>query len=421
MDLKITKVSAREILDSRGNPTLEITACADDKIGIFSVPSGASTGSHEALEKRDGDKSRFNGFGVLKAAEIIEKTISPALGGFDPADQKKIDSELLRLDGTSNKTNLGGNSTIGVSIACAKLAAEIKGVEVFEHLKTLAEIKPTRQTPLLFMNLVNGGKHSQSPLAFQEYHIVPQTEDIEEALRLGVEIQYALKKKIVKNLGTPSANLGDEGGFVLDTPSVKKPLELLLEIIEEQKLLDKVKLSLDVAASSFYKNGLYEFDGKPGNAYGCTLPGKKYSADELMEFYAALINSFPIISIEDPFHEEDFESFAKILALKQIHVVGDDLTVTNTSRLKEAMTKKSVDAIIIKPNQVGTLTETLETMKLARDNNIECIVSHRSGETNDDFIADLAYAFGCYGIKTGAPHGGERVAKYNRLLKISSK
>lgn len=407
--MTITKITAREILDSRGNPTLEVTARADDKTGVFSVPSGASTGSHEALEKRDGDKSRFNGLGVLKAVEIIEKTISPALGGFDPADQRKIDSELLRLDGTANKNNLGSNSTIGVSIAVTKLAAKIKGVEVYEYLKTLADIKPSRQTPLLFMNLINGGKHSQSPLAFQEYHIVPQTDNVAEALKLGVEIQTALKNKIVENLGTSSANLGDEGGFVLNSPLVRKPLEFLLEIIQEKKLLDKVKFSLDVAASSFYRKGTYEFDGK------------KYSGDELMEFYATLINSFPIISIEDPFYEEDFGKFAKLLALKQIRVVGDDLTVTNTARLKEAVLKQSADAVIIKPNQIGTLTETLEAMKFARDNNVECVVSHRSGETNDDFIADLAYAFGCYGLKTGAPNGGERVAKYNRLLEISSK
>ena len=404
---KITKVSAREILDSRGNPTLEVVAYAEDKSASFSVPSGASTGSHEALEKRDGDKSRFRGLGVLKAVESVEKIISPALAGFDPKDQKKIDSELLRLDGTSNKTNLGGNATIGVSVACAKLAAKLEGIETFEYLKTLRNIKPSRKTPLLFMNLVNGGKHSQSSLAFQEYHVVPIVEDVEESLDIGTKIQYGLKKKLVEGLGASSVNYGDEGGFVPNTSSVKKPLELLLEVIEENKLLDKVKLSLDVAASSFYKNGAYEFDGK------------KYSPDELLSFYDLLINSFPIISIEDPFFEEDFSSFAKLLSQKKIGVVGDDLTVTNSARLKEAIAKNSIDAIIIKLNQIGTLTETLEAMELARENNINCIVSHRSGETTDDFIADLAYAFGCYGIKSGAPHGGERVAKYNRLLKIT--
>lgn len=409
MSLTITKITAREIFDSRGNPTLKVTAYSENISASFSVPSGASTGSCEALEKRDGDKNRFQGLGVLKVVETIEKTISPALDGFDAKDQKKIDSELLRLDGTPNKSNLGGNATIGVSVACAKLAAKLEGVEVFEYLKTLRNIKPSRSAPLLFMNLVNGGKHSQSKLAFQEYHIVPMVENIEESLILAAKIQNGLKKKLVDNLGQASANRGDEGGFVPDTSSVKKPLEFLLEVIEENKLLDKVKLSLDVAASSFYKDGSYEFDGK------------KYSPDELLSLYDLLINSFPIISIEDPFFEEDFSNFAKLLSRKKIMVVGDDLTVTNSARLRKAISQNSISAIIIKPNQIGTLTETLETMELARQNNIDCVVSHRSGETNDDFIADLCFAFGCYGIKTGALRGGERVAKYNRLLEIENR
>ncbi len=394
-------------MDSRGNPTLEVTAWSDKASAGFAVPSGASTGSHEVLEKRDGDKNRFRGLGVLGAVENINKIISPALAGVNPNEQKQVDSTLLKLDGTSNKSRLGGNTTIGVSIACAKLAAKIKNIEVFEHLKTLANIKTSRPVPLLYMNLVNGGQHAQSQLAFQEYHVVPLTDNIEESLDIGTKIQYELKKKLVENLGVASANYGDEGGFVPTATEVKKPLEFLLQVLEENKLLDKVKLALDVAASSFYNQGQYEFDGK------------NHSGDELLDFYSTLINSFPILSIEDPFYEEDFGRFSQLLAQGKIKVVGDDLTVTNTARLKNAIAQKSLDAIIIKPNQIGTLTETLETMRLARENNIECIVSHRSGETTDDFIADLAYAFGTFGLKTGAPHGGERVAKYNRLLKIS--
>ena len=394
-------------MDSRGNPTLEATVWADDFSAAFAVPSGASTGSHEAWEKRDGDKNRFRGFGVLNAVEKVSYVVSPALTGLDPTDQKKIDATLLQLDGTANKTNLGGNTTIGVSIACAKLAAQTKNQEVFEHLKSLIEIKPSRPVPFLYMNLINGGKHAQSPVAFQEYHVVPQTDNIEESLNIGTKIQNDLKKKIVAEIGSASANYGDEGGFVLAVAEVKKPLELLLAVIEENKLLDKVKLALDVAASSFYNKGQYEFDGK------------NHSGDEFLDFYGTLINSFPILSIEDPFYEEDFGRFAQLLSQKKVKVVGDDLTVTNTARLKEAISQKSIDAIIIKPNQVGTLTETLETMKLAQENNIDCIVSHRSGETSDDFVADLAFAFGAFGLKAGAPHGGERVAKYNRLLKIS--
>ncbi|MBI2052454.1 MAG: phosphopyruvate hydratase [Candidatus Sungbacteria bacterium] len=404
---KITQIRAREILDSRGNPTLEVTAASEDVSASFSVPSGASIGSHEALEKRDGDKKRFRGLGVLGTVKTIDEIVSPALTGLDPANQKKIDAALLQLDGTANKTNLGGNTIIGVSIACAKLAARTQKKEVFEHLRSLADIKPSRSTPLLYMNLVNGGKHAQSQLAFQEYHVVPLTDDVETALDWGTKIQHELKEKIVESLGATSANYGDEGGFVPSAAEIKKPLELLLQILEEHKLSDKVKLALDVAASSFYNQGQYEFNGQ------------NHSADEFLDFYGTLINSFPILSIEDPFYEEDFKRFAQLLLYKQVKVVGDDLTVTNPARLKEAITQKSIDTIIIKPNQIGTLTETLETMRLARANNIECIVSHRSGETSDDFIADLAFAFGAFGLKAGAPHGGERVVKYNRLLEIT--
>ncbi len=403
---KITQITAREILDSRGNPTLEITATSENISASFSVPSGASTGSHEALEKRDGDKNRFRGLGVNNAIENVDKIISPALLGVDPSEQKQIDSTLLKLDGTANKSRLGGNTTIGVSIACAKLAAKLKNIEVFEHLKTLANIKNYHKVPYLYMNLVNGGKHAQSEIAFQEYHIVPMVESIEESLNIGTKIQNELKKRLIDGFGVSSANYGDEGGFVPAFSGVTKPLELLLQIIEENKLLDKVKLALDVAASSFYEKSKYNFDNK------------EYTSDELLDFYQTLTNSFPILSIEDPFYEEDFGRFAELLAQNKTRVVGDDLTVTNPARLKEAINQQSINAIIIKPNQIGTLTETLETMKLAMENNVECIVSHRSGETTDDFIADLAFAFGTFGIKTGAPHGGERVSKYNRLLKI---
>ncbi len=404
---KITQIKAREILDSRGNPTLEVTAWANAASSSFGVPAGASTGSHEALEKRDGDPERWRGLGVLKAVENVNQKIAPVLIGTDPTDQKKIDAVLLQLDGTANKSSLGGNAIIGVSVACAKLAARVNNTEVFEHLRTLADIKPSRPAPYLYMNLINGGKHAKSQIAFQEYHVVPLSEDIEGSLELGVKIQHELERKLIGDLGPASANYGDEGGFVPAGGGVKKPLELLLQVLEENKLLDKVKLALDVAASSFYKNGKYDFDGR------------SHSADEFFDFYGTLINSFPMLSIEDPFYEEDFGRFAQLSAQRQVKVVGDDLTVTNTARLKEAIAQKSIDAVIIKPNQIGTLTETLETMRLARENGLDCIVSHRSGETTDDFIADLAYAFGVFGLKAGAPHGGERVVKYNRMLQLT--
>ncbi len=406
--MKITKVEATQILDSRGNPTLSVQVFSQDIFGEFAVPSGASTGSFEAVEKRDGDKNYFRGLSVLKAIEGIKNEISDALVGIDAANQEKIDQVLKDLDGTSNKSRLGGNALIGVSVASCKLAAKLLNLPVFEYLRTLNQIKPTQKVPFLFMNLINGGKHAQSKLAFQEYMIVPQIENVEEALNIGTLILNDLKKLIVEKLGPQSANIGDEGGEVPDTADVRMPLSLLQEVIDKNNLSEKVKIALDIAASSFYENGKY------------LIGDKEFTAGQLLEEYLAITKQFPIIfSIEDPFFEEDFENFAKLKEQFKGLVVGDDLTVTNIARLKQALAKKSINAIIIKPNQVGTLTETLQTMKMARDNGIECIVSHRSGETDDDFIADLSYAFGCLGLKSGAPQRGERVVKYNRLNLIS--
>jgi len=256
------------------------------------------------------------------------------------------------------------------------------------------------------MNLMNGGKHAKTPLAFQEYHVVPQTDDIEEALVIGTSIQAELRERIARDLGPASANLGDEGGFVPDTADVRKPLEILADVIEKSRFGGKVRISLDVAASSFYKEGAYAFDGGT------------MALAQLMDFYKVLIKDFSIFAIEDPFYEEDFSGFAGLRGVTDAVVVGDDLTVTNVARLEEAIKNKSIGAMIVKPNQVGTLTETVAAMKLAQKNGIRCIVSHRSGETNDDFIADLAWAFGSWGLKAGAPQRGERVAKYNRLRQI---
>lgn len=406
--MKITKVEGTQILDSRGNPTLSVKVFAGDIFGEFSVPSGASTGSFEAVEKRDGDQNYFRGLGVLKTIEGIKNEISGALVGTEAIDQKKIDQILIELDGTPDKSRLGGNALIGVSIASCKVAAKLLNLPVFEYLRTLIQIKPSQKVPFLFMNLINGGKHAQSKLAFQEYMIVPQIENVEEALNIGTLILNDLKKLIVVKLGPQSANIGDEGGEVPDTADVRMPLSLLQEVIDKNGLSEKVKIALDIAASSFYDNGKY------------LMEDKEFTAEELLEEYLAITKQFPIIfSIEDPFFEEDFENFAKLKQQFKGLVVGDDLTVTNTEKLKQALDKKSINAIIIKPNQIGTLTETLETMKLARNNDIECIISHRSGETDDDFIADLAYAFGCFGLKSGAPQRGERVVKYNRLNLIS--
>lgn len=416
MDATIKKITAREILDSRGNPTVEVTVVAGDASanGTFSVPAGASKGSHEAAEKRDGDSTRFRGMGVTAAVAAIEGEINTALTGTNVFDQKKLDEILIALDGTADRSRLGGNAMVGVSIAAAKAAARAAGKEVFEYLPTLADIKPSRSVPQLYMNLMNGGKHAETPLAFQEYHIIPQYDDVREALSVATTVQAALRDKLIAALGASSANFGDEGGFVPSTPDVRLPLELLAATLKELNLTERVKLSLDTAASSFYKDGTY------------AVGNEKLLPAEMLARYSALAKEFALFSIEDPFAEEDFENFAALRvqgaqeAQGNVHIVGDDLTTTNAVRLQKAIDSKSVDAIIIKPNQVGTLTETLATMSLARENNIECIVSHRSGETNDDFIADLAWAFGCFGLKAGAPARGERVVKYNRLWHIQN-
>lgn len=416
MDNKITKIIAEEIKDSRGNPAIKVTVYSGDKYGSFSVPSGASTGVHEAHELRDPD-----GKGVKKAIENVNNIIAPALVGQNVLNQEEIDRLMIKLDGTKNKNNLGGNVIIGVSIACAKVAAKVSSLETFEYLRTLKEIKPSRKVPYLYMNLLNGGKHAKNNLAFQEYHIVPDIDYVNEAVEIGIKIQNTLKEMIKKDLGEESVILGDEGGFAPQISDIRKPLEYLSRAIKENGLKGKVRLALDVAASSFYENGLYKIDGK--NPEGkSTSYGAGISKEELMSIYNSLISEFDLLSIEDPFDEEDFGSFRKLKENnKGLLVVGDDLTVTNALLLEKAIAEKSINTMIIKPNQIGTLSETLETMRLARENNIELIVSHRSGETDDDFIADLAYAFGCFGLKSGAPSKPERKVKYDRLIKISEK
>ncbi len=416
MKNKIDKILAEEIKDSRGNPTIKVTVRSGAKLGSFSVPSGASTGSHEAHELRDSapEQARYGASpdikgGMKKAIWNVENVIASALIGQDIFNQKKIDEMMIKLDGTPNKDNLGGNAMIGVSIACAKTAAKIANQEVFQYLRTLAEIKPSRPTPYLFMNLIEGGKHANNGLAFQEYHIVPNTEDIKEAVAIGEKIQNTLEEIIMKDLGNESVVLGDEGGFAPKTIDIKKPLVYLSEAIKRNNLKDKVRLALDVAASSFFDNNLYK------------VSGKNISKEELADVYDSLIKEFNLLSIEDPFNEEDFASFGKLKKQHQnLLVVGDDLTVSNSTLLKKAIKNNSINAMIIKPNQIGTLSETLGVMRLGREKNIELIVSHRGEETNDDFIADLAFAFNCFGLKSGSTRKSERMVKYNRLIEITN-
>ena len=409
----ITAVRAREILDSRGKPTLEVSVDCEGGHGMFGVPSGASTGAGEALELRDADLSRFGGQGVLKAATHVNVNLAGALIGMDARDQRELDKRMIEMDGTPNKSKFGGNAIVGVSVAASRAAASASQMPLHEYLNSLApDIKPTsasRRIPFLCMNLINGGKHAATRLAFQEYKVVPQTQDINEALRIGTSMMHALKQRIAKEYGAVNANVGDEGGFAPDLDSVRRPLELLMETAAELNLDHKIKLAMDVAASSFYTAGenQYEYDGE------------KHTAAELEMTLRGMTADFPLLYIEDPFNENKFEDFARINDGAMM-IVGDDLTVTNSKFLLQAISLQAISGIIIKLNQVGTLTETLDCMKLARDNNIECIVSHRSGETNDDFIADFAVAFGVFGIKAGGPQRGERVAKYNRFLHMMS-
>lgn len=406
MNTTITNITAEEIKDSRGNPTLSVSVHVGEILGTFLVPSGASTGTYEACELRD-DTTGKGGMG--HALQKIEE-IKNALVGKDVTDQTLIDTTMIALDGTLQKTNLGGNSMIGVSVACAKAAAHVKGMEVYEYLRECATIPSSHTNPWLYFNLINGGKHAKSDLAFQEYHIVPQAETLRESIEMSRQIQSKLDEIIIQKYGSLPIK-GDEGGIALSVTDVTTPLTLLKEAVDAVGLTDKVKFALDVAASSFYDSTTHKY----------VFMGKGWSTEEMIELYTKISSEFPLLSIEDPFDEEDFEAFATLeQTLSNVIIVGDDLTVTNKVRLEKAITNHSIKGIIIKPNQIGTLTETFQTMALARTNAIKCIISHRSGETMDDFIADLAYAFGCFGIKAGALGPKERNAKYDRFITITS-
>ncbi|MCL5733914.1 MAG: phosphopyruvate hydratase [Patescibacteria group bacterium] len=398
---KIKKISGREILDSRGAPTLEVVVETENSKGIFGVPAGKSKGEKEAVELRDGEKI-FGGLGVKKAVSIIQDLINPELSGFDVEEQDKIDKKLIELDGTENKSHLGGNTIIGISIAAAKAAAAAQKEPLYLHLKEKFGFKNSLKAPRLFSNIINGGKHSLSPLAFQEYLIIPQSESISEDL-LSMKIIFDKAREIIKKeFGDVSANAGgDEGGFVLNTGDIEKPLEILSDAAKNTGR--NIRLSLDAAAGSFYENGKYEVEKE------------KFSPRELLEKYQGLAKKYDIFSIEDPFFEnEDLKYFSDLN--KNLIVVGDDLTVTNEKLIKRAAS--SIGAVIIKPNQIGTLSETIAAVKTAQKSGLKVIVSHRSGETNDDFVADLAAAVNAFGLKAGAPNRGERLAKYNRIWEI---
>ncbi len=399
---KITKIISRQVLDSRGNPTIETEVFTEKFSAGAIVPSGASTGKHEALELRDGGKE-YGGKGVKKAVENVTR-IAKVLVGKDPCNQREIDSIMLQIDGTEDKSILGANAILSVSLACARVAAKENNLPLFKYLNTLTGRKMKLPTP--FMNIINGGQHADNSLDFQEYMIVPQGKTFSESLQIGAEMYHQLKK-VLKSKGF-STGVGDEGGFAPNLTRPEEPLELIMQAAKELGYEKKVKLALDVAASDFYKDGKY------------LVQGKALSSTELSAIYESLIKKYPIISIEDPFDEEDFDAFAKITKKLggKINIVGDDLLVTNVDRIKMAIEKDACNALLLKVNQIGTLSEAINAAKMAFGENWDVMVSHRSGETEDSFIADLVVALGTGMIKTGAPCRGERTAKYNQLLRI---
>lgn len=412
--LAINRISAMEILDSRGNPTLQVEVITEDGyVGIASVPSGASTGSFEAVELRDGDKNRYLGKGVKKAVENVNKKIAKEIEGMNVFEQRLIDEEMLKLDDTPNKSNLGANAILGVSLAVAKAASNALGMELYNYI---GGINAT-ELPVPMMNILNGGKHSDNNISIQEFMIMPIGKiTFEERLKRGVEIYHALKK-VLKEKGH-SVAVGDEGGFAPNLRNEEEALDIIVEAIRKAGYEPKkdIVLALDIASTEMFDEA--KKIGKDGYYFWKTDTLK--TKTEMIQYLVELCEKYPIASIEDGLAEEDWESWEKLTKKigNKVQLVGDDLFVTNRTRLKRGIEKNIANAILIKPNQIGTLTETLDTIKLAKQNNYRTIISHRSGETEDTTIADIAVAINSMQIKTGAPCRTDRVAKYNRLLRI---
>ncbi|MEY4503592.1 MAG: phosphopyruvate hydratase [Actinomycetota bacterium] len=404
----IEAIGAREILDSRGNPTIEVEVLlTDDAFGRAAVPSGASTGAFEAHESRDGDKKRYLGKGVLNAVTAVLDEVDEKLAGLDSRDQRAVDAALIELDGTPNKERIGANAILGVSLATARAAADSEELQLYEYLGQNEGVT----LPVPLMNIINGGAHADTGVDIQEFMIVPLgAESFTEALRWGVEVYHNLKS-LLHSRGL-STGLGDEGGFAPELPTNAAALDLIAEAVAKAgyELGKDIALALDVAATEFYseETGKYTFEGQ------------ERSTDEMIEYYAGLVAKYPLVSIEDPLAEDDWAGWSKITAElgEKVQLVGDDLYVTNPTRLQKGIDEKAGNAILVKVNQIGTLTETRDAVALAQSHGMKAIISHRSGETEDTFIADLAVATNAGQIKTGAPARSERVAKYNQLLRI---
>ncbi|MFC5287158.1 phosphopyruvate hydratase [Actinokineospora guangxiensis] len=402
----IEQVGAREILDSRGNPTVEVEVALDDgTLARAAVPSGASTGEHEAVELRDGDPNRYLGKGVEKAVTAVLDEIGPELVGIDAVDQRIVDQKLVDLDGTPDKSRLGANAILGVSLAVAKAAAESSGLELFRYLGG----PNAHVLPVPMLNILNGGSHADSNVDIQEFMIAPIGADsFREALRWGAEVYHSLKS-VLKSKGL-ATGLGDEGGFAPNLGSNREALDLIVVAIEKAGYTvgRDIALALDVAATEFFSDGAYTFEGA------------RKSAEEMSAYYATLVDAYPMVSIEDPLSEDDWDGWVRMTAElgERVQIVGDDLFVTNPDRLEEGIARRAANALLVKVNQIGTLSETLDAVGLATQYGYRSMMSHRSGETEDTTIADLAVATGVGQIKTGAPARSERVAKYNQLLRI---
>lgn len=416
---KVSKILAREILDSRGNPTIEATVMLDDgSFGVSSVPSGISVGKYEAIELRDKNPRRFGGLGVLTAVRNIYTAIAPKLLGLDVADQRHIDETMIVLDGTGNKGKLGANAMLSVSQAACKAAAMSKRLPLFTYIAKLAEnfglSSTVNRIPTPAFNILNGGKHGAGNLDFQEFMVIPSSNrTFPDALHLGVVIYNALRDVLIYRNAIHS--IGDEGGFAPNLLTNAEAFEVLVEAVKTTgvRLGYDIFFGLDAAASYFKKVGGYQIKDK----------SQPFSTDQLVEYYKTLTSTYQILLLEDPFEEDDWESWVRLTAelSENLLIVGDDLLATNKERLAKAITQKAANAILIKPNQIGTISETLLLIKQARDANFKVVVSHRSGETNDSFIADFAVGASADYVKFGAPARGERVAKYNRLLEIAAR
>ncbi|CAK7216434.1 phosphopyruvate hydratase [Sporothrix curviconia] len=417
--MAITKIHARYVYDSRGNPTVEVDVVTETGLHRAIVPSGASTGQHEACELRDGDKEKWAGKGVLTAVKNVNEVIGPAIikEGLDVKDQSKVDKFLIDLDGTPNKTKLGANAILGVSLAIAKAGAAEKGVPLYAHVSDLAGTKKPYVLPVPFMNVLNGGSHAGGRLAFQEFMIVPSdAPSFSEALRWGAEVYQQLKSLAKKKYGQSAGNVGDEGGVAPDIQTADEALELISDAIEKAGYKGRMNIAMDVASSEFYKEDVkkYDLDFKNPDSD----PTKWITYEQLADIYGELSKKYPIVSIEDPFAEDDWEAWSYFYKTQNIQIVGDDLTVTNPLRIKKAIELKACNALLLKVNQIGTLTESIQAAKDSYADGWGVMVSHRSGETEDVTIADIVVGIRSGEIKTGAPARSERLAKLNQLLRI---